>query len=120
MAEKLGVSARHLRRLFNEHLGVTPNALARSTRAHFARRRLDDPIASAASVGALMRISKLLWLQESTPGKLPGRIGERVRVGWHPKDMTSPFGGSETRPGDDDEPSGGGGEEDRSPGDCRG
>ena len=39
---RLGVSARHLRRLFTAHLGVTPDGLARSARAHFARRLLDD------------------------------------------------------------------------------
>src|SRR3954452_17782284 len=35
---RLGLSARHLRRLFHEHLGLTPDQLARSRRAHFARR----------------------------------------------------------------------------------
>jgi AraC family transcriptional regulator of adaptative response / DNA-3-methyladenine glycosylase II len=42
LGERLGVSARHLRRLFVEHAGVTPNQLARSRRTHFARRLLDD------------------------------------------------------------------------------
>jgi AraC family transcriptional regulator of adaptative response / DNA-3-methyladenine glycosylase II len=51
LAARLYVSARHLRRLFQEHLGVTPDHLARSSRAHFARRLLDDtdlPIAEVA------------------------------------------------------------------------
>lgn len=39
---RLAVSARHLRRLFHEHVGVTPSQLAYSRRAHFARRLLDD------------------------------------------------------------------------------
>jgi AraC family transcriptional regulator, regulatory protein of adaptative response / DNA-3-methyladenine glycosylase II len=42
LGERLGVSPRHLRRLFTSHLGVTPDGLARSARAHFARRLLDD------------------------------------------------------------------------------
>ena len=42
LGARLGVSARHLRRLFVEHLGVTPDGLARSARTHFARRLLDD------------------------------------------------------------------------------
>jgi AraC family transcriptional regulator, regulatory protein of adaptative response / DNA-3-methyladenine glycosylase II len=42
LSARLGVSARHLRRLFRSHLGVTPDGLARSARAHFARRLLDD------------------------------------------------------------------------------
>ena len=42
LGARLGVSGRHLRRLFASHLGVTPDGLARSSRAHFARRLLDD------------------------------------------------------------------------------
>jgi AraC family transcriptional regulator of adaptative response / DNA-3-methyladenine glycosylase II len=51
LAARLGVSARHLRRLFADQLGVTPDELARSRRAHFARRLLDDtdlPVADVA------------------------------------------------------------------------
>jgi AraC family transcriptional regulator, regulatory protein of adaptative response / DNA-3-methyladenine glycosylase II len=42
LARPLGVSARHLRRLFVEHVGATPDRVARSRRAHFARRLLDE------------------------------------------------------------------------------
>ncbi len=42
LGHRLGISARHLRRLFHQHLGVTPDQFARSRRAHFARRLLDD------------------------------------------------------------------------------
>jgi len=42
LGSRLGVSPRHLRRLFNAHLGLTPVGLARSARVHFARRLLDD------------------------------------------------------------------------------
>jgi len=42
LADRLGVGARHLRRLFAEHLGVSPNAVARTRRAHFARRLIDE------------------------------------------------------------------------------
>jgi AraC family transcriptional regulator, regulatory protein of adaptative response / DNA-3-methyladenine glycosylase II len=42
LAARLGVSARHLRRLFDTHIGATPAEVARSRRAHFARRLLDD------------------------------------------------------------------------------
>jgi AraC family transcriptional regulator of adaptative response / DNA-3-methyladenine glycosylase II len=41
-AERLGVGGRHLRRLFETHLGASPAAVARASRAHFARRLLDD------------------------------------------------------------------------------
>ena len=50
LGARLGVSARHLRRMFSEHLGVTPDQFARSRRAHFARRLLDDTDLSIADV----------------------------------------------------------------------
>jgi AraC family transcriptional regulator of adaptative response / DNA-3-methyladenine glycosylase II len=61
---RLGVSARHLRRLFTEHLGVTPDGLARSARAHFARRLVDDTdlsmleIALAAGFGSVRQFNR--------------------------------------------------------------
>jgi AraC family transcriptional regulator of adaptative response / DNA-3-methyladenine glycosylase II len=50
LGARLAVSSRHLRRLFQEHLGVTPDQLARSRRAHFARRMLDDSDLTVADV----------------------------------------------------------------------
>lgn len=50
LGARLAVSPRHLRRMFNDHLGVTPDQLARSRRAHFARRLLDDSDLTAADV----------------------------------------------------------------------
>ena len=60
----LGVSARHLRRLFTTHLGVTPDGLARSARTHFARRLLDDTdlsmveIALATGFGSVRQFNR--------------------------------------------------------------
>jgi AraC family transcriptional regulator, regulatory protein of adaptative response / DNA-3-methyladenine glycosylase II len=50
LGAQLGISGRHLRRLFIDHLGVTPDQLARSTRVHFARRLLDDSDLSIADI----------------------------------------------------------------------
>jgi AraC family transcriptional regulator of adaptative response / DNA-3-methyladenine glycosylase II len=50
LAARLGLSGRHLRRLFAEHVGATPDQLARSRRAHFARRLLDDTDLSVTAV----------------------------------------------------------------------
>lgn len=64
LGARLGVSARHLRRLFIEHLGVTPDGLARSARVHFARRLLDDTdltiteIAFAAGFGSVRQFNR--------------------------------------------------------------
>jgi AraC family transcriptional regulator of adaptative response / DNA-3-methyladenine glycosylase II len=64
LGSRLGVSARHLRRLFSAHLGVTPDGLARSARAHFARRLLDDTdlsvleISLAAGFGSVRQLNR--------------------------------------------------------------
>ena len=64
LGARLGVSARHLRRLFVEHLGVTPDQLARSRRVHFARRLLDDTdltiteIAFASGFGSVRQLNR--------------------------------------------------------------
>ncbi len=64
LGARLGISARHLRRLFVEHLGATPDQLARSRRAHFARRLLDDTdltvaeIALASGYGSARQLSR--------------------------------------------------------------
>jgi AraC family transcriptional regulator, regulatory protein of adaptative response / DNA-3-methyladenine glycosylase II len=67
LGERLGVSPRHLRRLFVANLGVTPDGLARSARAHFARRLLDDTdlpmleIAHATGFGSLRQFNRACW-----------------------------------------------------------
>ena len=64
LGTRLGISARHLRRLFTAQLGVTPDGLARSARTHFARRLLDDTdltvteIAYAAGFGSLRQFNR--------------------------------------------------------------
>jgi AraC family transcriptional regulator, regulatory protein of adaptative response / DNA-3-methyladenine glycosylase II len=77
---RLGISARHLRRLFDEHLGVTPDQLARSRRAHFARRLLDDTdmtvmqISSASGFGSVRQLNRAcLEVFRAPPGDLRAR-----------------------------------------------
>jgi AraC family transcriptional regulator of adaptative response / DNA-3-methyladenine glycosylase II len=66
LARRLGVSTRHLRRLFLTHLGATPDQLARSSRAHFARRLLDETdlsiteIAFAAGFGSIRQFNRIM------------------------------------------------------------
>ncbi|MGH9057385.1 MAG: helix-turn-helix domain-containing protein [Acidimicrobiales bacterium] len=65
IADRLGVSDRHLRRLFAEHVGATPDQLARSVRAHFARRLLDDTdlpltdVAFTAGFGSVRQFNRV-------------------------------------------------------------
>jgi AraC family transcriptional regulator of adaptative response / DNA-3-methyladenine glycosylase II len=63
IAAALGISDRHLRRLFNRHVGATPLAVAISRRLHFARQLLTQThlsileIALAAGFGSLRRFN---------------------------------------------------------------
>jgi len=80
VAARMGVSARHLRRLFHEQVGVTPLQLARSSRAHFARRLLDDTdlsvtdIAFASGFGSLRQFNRTVGeIFRATPRELRAR-----------------------------------------------
>lgn len=42
LADRLGVGSRHLRRLFIQHLGATPSAVAQTRRLHFAKKLIDE------------------------------------------------------------------------------
>lgn len=42
LADRLGVGARHLRRLFAKHLGASPTSIAHTRRVHFARKLIDE------------------------------------------------------------------------------
>src|SRR5262249_11431912 len=42
LADRLGVGGRHLRRLFHQHLGATPVAVAQTRRVLFAKQLIQD------------------------------------------------------------------------------
>ena len=80
LAASVGMSARHLRRLFLQHLGASPDQLARSRRAHFARRLLDDTdltvleIAFASGFGSLRQFNRIMReVFRAAPADLRGR-----------------------------------------------
>lgn len=59
LAERVGLGARHLRRLFLQHLGATPVRIASTRRVHFARKLLDQtelPITKIASYAGFKNI----------------------------------------------------------------
>ncbi len=63
LADRLGVTSRHLRRLFTKHLGASPLAVAHTQRLHFAKRLIDETdlplgdIAIAAGYGSVRRFN---------------------------------------------------------------
>jgi len=50
LAVKLGMGSRHLRRLFTEHLGASPKAVATTRRAHFAKQLIESTNLSMTNI----------------------------------------------------------------------
>jgi len=80
LATRLGLTARHLRRLFTERVGATPAFVARSRRAHFARRLLDETdlrmadIADASGFNSVRQMNRvMLETFRFTPQQLRAR-----------------------------------------------
>jgi AraC family transcriptional regulator of adaptative response / DNA-3-methyladenine glycosylase II len=77
LAERLGVTSRHLRRLFGRHLGASPIAVAHTQRLHFAKRLIDETtlpmsqIAVAAGYGSVRRFNDAL---KATYGRAPSEL----------------------------------------------
>ena len=66
LAGRLGVTSRHLRRLFLRHVGAAPQAVALTRRAHFAKSLIDETIlpfsavAAASGFGSVRRFNGLI------------------------------------------------------------
>jgi AraC family transcriptional regulator of adaptative response / DNA-3-methyladenine glycosylase II len=77
LAERLGVTSRHLRRLFRMHLGASPLAVAHTQRLHFAKRLIDQTrmplrdIAVAAGYRSIRRFNDTFL---STYGRSPREL----------------------------------------------
>ena len=52
LSERVGLGARHLRRLFLQHLGATPVKIASTRRVHFARNLLDQTDLSITKIAS--------------------------------------------------------------------
>ena len=89
LAGRLGVGSRHLTRLFQEHLGTTPVAVAQTRRVHFARNFIEQTelpmaqVALAAGFGSLRRFNTLVkGTFGDTPTALRRRTGKPVGSGF--------------------------------------
>jgi len=82
LAGKLGIGARHLRRLFLKHLGATPSAVARTRRLSFAKQLIDETnlpmsqVALAAGFGCVRRFNDSV---RKTYKRTPSSIRRLVR-----------------------------------------
>lgn len=77
LSARLGVTSRHLRRLFARHLGASPLAVAHTQRLHLAKRLLDQTdlpmtdIATAAGYQSLRRFNDAF---QKTYGRPPSEL----------------------------------------------
>lgn len=88
LAARVGYSARQLRRVFVEHVGATPDFVARSRRAHFGRRLIDDTdlefgdVAAAAGFGSVRQFHRVIT---EVFGFAPRDLRARRRRGERPR-----------------------------------
>lgn len=84
LSDRLGVTSRHLRRLFMKHLGASPLAVAHTQRLHFAKRLIDETalsmshISAAAGYGSVRRFNDTF---KKTYGRTPRelrKVGEEI------------------------------------------
>jgi AraC family transcriptional regulator of adaptative response / DNA-3-methyladenine glycosylase II len=92
LADKLGVGSRHLRRLFVEHLGAPPIAVAQTRRLHFAKKLIDETplpfteIAMASGFGSVRRFNTVF---QNLYGRTPTELRRLVRSRPEPAAMGS-------------------------------
>jgi len=87
LAERLGVTARHLRRLFDRHLGASPLEVAHTQRVHFARKLLEETalsmteVAHAAGFASVRRFNEAMRdALDATPTELRSRGRGRAKA----------------------------------------
>jgi len=84
LAGRLGVTARHLRRLFDEHVGASPLAVARARRVHFAKTLLDGtglPITEIALTSGFSSIRRFNAAFLDTFGQAPSQVRRCLSTG---------------------------------------
>jgi len=98
LSAQLGIGDRHLRRLFHEELGASPNEIAATRRVHFARNLLFDTdlpvadVAFSAGFGSIRRFNEAFRETFAcTPaeyrrarGQAPAGTGLRLKLPYQP------------------------------------
>lgn len=96
LAARLGVGDRHLRRLFAEHLGASPQAVARTRRAHFAKRLLEQtqlPMIQVALAAGFRDVRRFNAAVRDSFAATPTQLRSRGRPGAPPARRTAGAGG---------------------------
>ncbi|PKU24854.1 AlkA N-terminal domain-containing protein [Telmatospirillum siberiense] len=91
LAERLGIGSRHLRRLFDRHVGASPVAVAQSHRILFAKRLIDETglpmadVALAAGFGSIRRFNDVF---RRTYGRPPSQLRRNGTMAGTATDIT--------------------------------
>ncbi|HXA34799.1 MAG TPA: AlkA N-terminal domain-containing protein [Steroidobacteraceae bacterium] len=87
LAARLGVSSRHLSRLFRRHLGALPTTVAQTRRLHFAKQLISDTnlsmadVAMASGFRSIRRFNDVFRKFHGRPPLELRRLGARTGVG---------------------------------------
>jgi AraC family transcriptional regulator, regulatory protein of adaptative response / DNA-3-methyladenine glycosylase II len=82
LADRLGITGRHLRRLFIQHLGATPLDVAMTRRVHFAKKLLDEtslPICQVAFASGFRSLRRFNSQMRRTYSRTPTELRRRTR-----------------------------------------
>ncbi len=74
LAGQLGIGSRHLTRLFQQHLGVSPIAVANTQRLHFAKKLIDEttlPMAQVCFAAGFSSVRRFNAVFQQTYGRTP-------------------------------------------------
>jgi AraC family transcriptional regulator of adaptative response / DNA-3-methyladenine glycosylase II len=77
LAARLGLGSRHLRRMFLQHLGATPIAVAQTRRVHFAKKLIDEtelPMTQVAMASGFNSIRRFNATFQNLYGRTPGDL----------------------------------------------
>lgn len=87
LAGRLGVSSRHLSRLFRRHLGALPTTVAQTRRLHFAKQLISDTnlsmteVAMASGFRSIRRFNDVFRELYGRPPSQLRRLGARTSMG---------------------------------------
>ncbi|MEM8608020.1 MAG: AlkA N-terminal domain-containing protein [Myxococcota bacterium] len=82
LAARLGVGERHLRRLFEQHLGASPSAVAQTHRLHLAKQLIDGtalPMAQVAFAAGFQSVRRFDATIRTTYDRTPTQLRQQRR-----------------------------------------
>ena len=81
LSERLGLSSRQLRRLFQQHLGASPVTVAQTRRVHFAKRLMDEtglPLTGIALASGFRSIRQFNDVFRTLYGRPPRELRKKT------------------------------------------